>query len=102
VKPKRARVTRNLEKIAKFLKKVAKTVAKQKKAKIFTFKLNLNVQNIYVNPLFKPSNTYYRPSFEPANLGANVKFDSAKRVAQMLPFLWATSSFQKSTKTFQK
>jgi hypothetical protein len=34
--------------------KVAQTVAAPKNAKIFTTKLNLKIQNIYIKPLLKP------------------------------------------------
>jgi hypothetical protein len=49
-----SRVTRRLGKIAQILEKVAKTVAKPKMAKISSSKVNLRVQNIYINPLLKP------------------------------------------------
>jgi hypothetical protein len=40
-----------------FGKKIAKRVAEQKNAKIFTSKLKLKVQNIYIKTLLKPKNS---------------------------------------------
>jgi len=44
-------VTKRLGKNDQILEKVAKKVAKPKIAKMSTLKLNLKVQNIYVQPL---------------------------------------------------
>jgi long-subunit acyl-CoA synthetase (AMP-forming) len=44
-------VTRTLE---IFFQRIAQKVAKSKKAKIFTTKLNLKVHNIYIKTLLKP------------------------------------------------
>ena len=49
------RVTRWLEKIGQIFQRIAQKVAKSKKVKISTTKLNLKVQNIYINPLLKPT-----------------------------------------------
>jgi hypothetical protein len=47
-------VTRPLEKKSPNFQRIAPKVAKSKKAKISTTKLNLKVQNIYMEPLLKP------------------------------------------------
>jgi hypothetical protein len=57
-------VTRKLEKIAKILGKVTKTVAKPQDAKISAQKLNLKVPSIFLKPLLKPKNTFNKPYFE--------------------------------------
>jgi hypothetical protein len=49
-------VTRRFAKICPIFLKVAQTVCKPKKAKIFTTKHNLKAQNIYIKPLLKPEN----------------------------------------------
>jgi hypothetical protein len=48
------RVTRKLEKNLPKFKKIAQKVAKSKKVKISTTKLNLKAQNIYNKLLLKP------------------------------------------------
>ncbi len=58
-------------KVAKFLEKVAKTVAKNDK--IFTSKINWKVRNIYNKPFLKPPNTYNKPCFKTAYLGKKEK-----------------------------
>jgi hypothetical protein len=50
---------------------IAQQVAKWKKAKISTTKINLKAQNIYIKPLLKTSNTYNKPCLETAYLGEN-------------------------------
>jgi hypothetical protein len=52
-----------------FWKKVAKTRAMPKKAKISRSKLNSKVQIIYIKPLSKPLNTHNKPCFQIAYLG---------------------------------
>jgi hypothetical protein len=50
----RLRVTRRLEKKLPNFSKMAQNVAKSKKAKKSTTKLNLNAQNISNKPVLKP------------------------------------------------
>jgi hypothetical protein len=57
------------KKIAQILGKVAKTGVKTKITKISTSKLNLKVQNIYIEPLLKPKNTCNKSYFETTYLG---------------------------------
>ncbi len=66
------RVTRRFEKKLPFFQKIAQKVAKSKKAKISTTKLNLKAQNIYNKPLLKPPNTYNKACFESTYLGENL------------------------------
>jgi hypothetical protein len=54
-------------KIAQFLEKVAKIVAKPRNVKISTAKLNLKFQNICIKPLLKFKITYNKPCFETAH-----------------------------------
>jgi hypothetical protein len=49
--------------------RIAQKIAKSKKTKISTTKLNLKTQNNYVKPLLKPQNTYNKPCYETAFLG---------------------------------
>jgi len=51
---------------------ISQQVAKWKKAKISTTKINLKTQNIYIKPLLKTSNAYNKPCLETAYLGENV------------------------------
>jgi hypothetical protein len=46
--------TRRLEKICQIFQRMAFKVAKSKKAKISTTKLNFKARNIYIKPLLKP------------------------------------------------
>jgi hypothetical protein len=59
-------------KIAQFLEKVAKTVAKPRNVKISTAKLNLKFQNICIKPLLKFKITYNKPCFETAYSGLKI------------------------------
>jgi hypothetical protein len=78
-----ARVTR--KEIAQFLEKVAKTLSKPK---IFTSKLKLKVQSIYIKSHLKPKNTFNKPYFEIAYLGESLKnLLEQKSSPKMLPFL---------------
>jgi hypothetical protein len=49
-----SRVTRRSEKTCQTFQRIAQKVAKSKKPKIYTTKLNLKVQNINIKPLLKP------------------------------------------------
>jgi hypothetical protein len=71
-----------LKKNCPIFPKVAQTVSKPKKAKIFETKLNLKAQNIYIKPLLKPYNAYNKPCFETAYLGENVIHLLQQKVAQ--------------------
>ncbi len=51
------------KKFTQILEKVAKTVAKQKNAEMYTSKLNLEVQNIYIKPLLNPLITCNKSCF---------------------------------------
>jgi hypothetical protein len=58
-----ATVIRRLGKIVQILEKVAKTIAKPKNTKISSPKINLKVQNIYIELLLNSKNTYNKPYF---------------------------------------
>jgi hypothetical protein len=75
-------VTRRLEKYSILFQKIAQKVAKSKKAKISTTKLNLKARNIYNEPLLKPKNTYNKPCIETACLGVNLINLLKQKVAQ--------------------
>jgi hypothetical protein len=79
--------------------KVAQTVSK---AKIFTPKLNLKVQNIYIKLHLNPQDTYNKPSFETDYLG-EIEINLPKqKEAQNVTIFRATSSFQSIIMSLQK
>ncbi len=88
-------VTRRLEKNRQIFQRIAQKVTKSKKAKIFTTKFNLKVQNIYIKPIFKPKNTYNKPSFETAYLGKNVINLLKQKVAQKVKITFGYFIFLK-------
>jgi hypothetical protein len=78
------------------LRKLAKTVAKPKIAKISTSKLNLKVQNIYIKPLLKPKYTWNKPYFKTDYLGENVKKLLKQKGAQNVAIFGLLNLFKKS------
>jgi hypothetical protein len=64
---------------------VAKIDSKQKKAKMYTSKFNLKVQNIYIKPLLELKNTYNKLCLESAYLRENVKKCLRKKEPKMSP-----------------
>jgi hypothetical protein len=65
-------------KITLIVKKVTKTVADPKNAKIFTLKLNLNIQNIYMEPKLKLKNANNK-HIEMAYVTENVSYCFSKK-----------------------
>ncbi len=76
--------------------RIAQKVAKSKKAKISTTKLNLKIQNIYIKPLLKPENTHNKPCFESAYLGKNVINLHKQKVAQNVAIILGYFIFSKN------
>ncbi len=65
-------------------------------------KFNLEVQNIYIKPLFKPANTFNKPCFETACLGVNVKYLRKRKVAQTVTKYFGYFIFSKNSSELLK